>query len=388
VPCDDAAVTQEPSATFEATYESGTDGLVGQLAVAIHDADGNVVVGPQTTDIVELNVGGQPTGTYSAVLIAPATVGQYVILWSNDGTFDPQAGGAAEDLEVEVAILGLSPLPPLEDGGAGMGPPCSAWTSRAAVASCCEGFSDATTDSQDAAIRAASEILWEVSNHLYPGECGPVTVRPCNQGCGCWNHWASGMEYSWDPIRSRWMCDTHVCGCSPTSEVVLAGVPIREITEVLIDGVALDTDEYALIEPNVLVRLRDVIEPNSRNVWPGCQIMDLPETEEGTFAITYTYGADPPQAGRNAAAVLACEIWKACREQECALPSGVTRVERQGITIETPSLAAKALVSGMTGITAIDAFIAPFSGHVSGLRSSVWSPDLDYPRRYRAASGT
>lgn len=382
-------MTQEPGASFEAIYDSGTTGLAGTLAVAIHDNEGAVVVGPQTTDITEIVVNGSPTAIYSAVLTAPATEGQYAIVWSEDGSFDPNTG-AVEDLFVAASILGLSPLPPLTGFTSGMGPPCSAWTSRAAVAACCEGFADSDTDLQDAAIRSATEILFEVSNRLYAGDCGPVTVRPCNQGCGCWNTWSYvGMDYSWDPLRSRWACDTHVCGCAPTSEVVLAGVPIREIVEVLIDGVALDADEYALIEPNRLVRMRDITTPNRRAVWPGCQIMDLPETEEGTFAITYTHGQDPPQAGRSAAAALACEIWRACPGGvgECSLPDNVTRVVREGITIETTPIVAAALKSGTTGVAAIDAFVGLFSGE-SGMRSSVWSPDLDYPQRYRAASGS
>jgi hypothetical protein len=381
-------VTQEPGATFEATFGSGIEGLVGTVEVAINDNAGNTVFGPTATDITEIMVDGSPTGIYSAILTAPATEGQYSIVWSETGVFDADTS-SSEDLLVSESILGLSPLPPLTTDPSATGGPCVAWTSRAAVASCCEGFSDDTTEAQDAAIRAATEILYAVSNGLYSGESGPVTVRPCNQGCGCWGPWSYGASYTWDPTRARWGCDTHVCGCSPTSEIVLAGVPIREITEVLIDGVALDTDEYALMEPNMLVRMRDLTEPNQRLVWPGCQVMDLPETEEGTFAISYTYGADPPQAGRSAAAALACEIWQACGTSgECSLPDNVTEVVRQGITMSSASLVAAALRNGTTGIAAIDSFVGAFADEEIGGRSSVWSPDLDYPRRYRAAGGT
>ena len=379
-------MTQEPGATFEAIYDSGNTGLVGTVAVAIHDNLGVVVVGPQTTGISEIAVSGQDTAMYSAVLVAPAVEGQYAIVWSNDGTFDPNTGGI-EDLLVVESVLGLSALPPLDADATGV-PPCSAWASRAAVAACCDGFSEASTEEQDAAIRAATEILFEIADRLYPGECGPVTVRPCSQSCSCWGAWSYGLDYTWDPTRSRWACNGKVCGCSPTSDVVLAGVPIREITEVLIDGVPLDADEYALMEPNALVRMRDTTAPNARNVWPGCQIMDLPETEEGTFAISYTYGADPPQAGRSAAAALACEIWRACNGADCALPEGVTRIVRQGVTTELAALTATELKMGRTGVASIDSFIAIFAGQSGGMRSSVWSPDLDYPRRYRVADGT
>ena len=373
-----------PSEQFEATFNSGLTGLVGTVSVLIEDNQHNTVFGPTTAGILEFGT----TGIYSVVLTAPATEGDYSIVWSEDGSFD-ERHSSNEDLAVAEAILGLSALPPLSSDPSAIGAPCSAWTNRGAVAACCDGFADDTTDAQDAAIRAATEILYEISGNLYSGECGPVTVRPCNQGCGCWGPWYMGLDFTWDPTRARWACDTHICGCSPTSEVILAGVPIRQIEEVLIDGVPLDPSEYALREPNALVRLRDVTEPNRRLVWPGCQIMDLPETEDGTFAVTYTYGADPPQAGRTAAAVLACEIWKACPSGSgaCNLPEGVSRVLREGITIETVPFVAAELKNGTTGITAIDSFIGLFSGEPGG-RSSVWSPDLDYPQRFRATTGS
>ena len=378
-------MTQEPGATFEATYESGQTGLVGSLAVKIDDNTDNTVVGPQTTQIVEIGV----SGVYSSILVAPTDEGQYSIIWSNDGSFIADHGVGEEDLLVAASILGLSPLPPLTDFGPGTTPPCSAWTTRAGVASCCPGFVDASTDAQDAAIRAATEILYAVSNGLYSGECGPVTVRPCNQGCGCWGDWFSGTGWAWDSRRTRWACDTHACGCAPTSEVVLAGVPIREITEVTIDGVALDPDEYGIIEPNRLVRLRDITEPKARLVWPGCQVIDLPDTEERTFSVSYTYGADPPQAGRTAAAYLACEIFNGCiTEGECSLPANVTRAVREGLTLESTPFVAAALKTGKTGIMAIDSFVGAFVDEKAVGRSSVWSPDLDYPVRLRPPTGT
>jgi hypothetical protein len=378
-------VARTPSESFEATFNSGISGLVGTVTFKIDDNEGNTVFGPTTAGIAEIGV----TGIYSIVVTAPADEGDYSMVWSEDGSYDEQHS-SNEDLTVQTAILGLSALPPLDSDPGAIGPPCSAWTSREAVSACCEGFSDDLTENQDAAIRAATEILFAASNDLYPGECGPVTVRPCNQGCGCWGMWALGMDYSWDPIRARWLCEGKVCGCSPVSEVVLSGVPIRSIEEVLIDGVALDPSEYALMEPNILVRMRDLDNQNRRLVWPGCQIMDLPETEEGTFAVTYTYGADPPQAGRSAAAALACEIWRACPTGtgECSLPGNVTTVVRQGVTIETAGMIAEMLKLGRTGIVAIDAFIGLFGGQSNGGRSSVWSPDLDYPRRYRPVTGT
>ena len=61
---------------------------------------------------------------------------------------------------------------------------------------------------------------------------------------------------------------------------------------------------------------------------------------------------------------------------------------REGPTIETANLAAGALKAGMTGVMGIDAFVAAFVEDGAVGRSSVWSPDLDYPVRFRPPAGT
>ena len=96
--------------SFEAVFESGQTGLVGTVSVAVIDNDGNTVIGPTTTNITENSVGGNPTGIYTwNAPAAPATEAQYSIVWSPDGTFDPN-GVSVEDLVVVAAAAG--PLPP------------------------------------------------------------------------------------------------------------------------------------------------------------------------------------------------------------------------------------------------------------------------------------
>ena len=62
--------------------------------------------------------------------------------------------------------------------------------------------------------------------------------------------------------------------------------------------------------------------------------MTLPDTEDGTFSILYTWGTLPPESGKLAAAQLAKELIKECNGEPCVLPKGTTRVTRQGVTIE------------------------------------------------------
>jgi len=352
-------VIQEPGAVFEAIYESGQAGLAGNLAVAIHDNQSNVVFGPTTLQIVELIVDGEPTGTYRAMLTAPAVVGQYSINWSNDGSFDPLAGGAEEDLEVANISLNLPSL------GAEVGSVlCSAWTTSDDVLTCCSATIGSDTTRLDASIAAASELLYEASGRRFAGVC-ERTVRPCRiDSCLCGVQGLSrGHLVGWD--GACWGgCD---CGCQPQSRVKLAGY-VREVTEVKIDGIVIDPDEYFVQGHRWLVH-RD---PGR---WPSCQVMDRTDDEEGTCSVTYEYGKAPRVAGQLAAAELACEILKACTpDAECALPSGVVRITRQNITLERSFFVRNADGVWATGIGSVDFFLNTFNPSGIKRRGTVWSP--------------
>lgn len=369
-------MTKGAGQAFEAVYDAGETGLAGTVAVRIDDNEGNTVVPATTAGIIELGT----SGVYSVELTAPNTLGTYTILWSSDGTFDADTGGV-ERLEV-ISADAVTPLPPLSsDGSGGL---CSAWTTPALVAACCEGLEDLDDPRLETVIQAASEILYGLSGELYPGEC-ETTIRPCPGSCSCWT-FIRDSGYYWYGLAGYWRAGGRYVGCAPVSEVVLPGAPIREIVEVKIDGTVIDPSGYQLYMPNRLLRMRDPAEPGTRRVWPGCQIIDLEDTEPGTFSITYGFGASPPASGIDAASALACELWKACSGQECALPQGTTEVLRQGIRIQVGALAA-ALKVGATGILAIDAFLSRHGGDRQEV-STVWSPDIGYPERPGPAGGS
>jgi hypothetical protein len=67
-----------PSASFEATSSWGVTGLVGTITVAVYDGVGGTTIAPHTTGIVEV-----ASGAYTATMTAPATAGQYTIVWSD-----------------------------------------------------------------------------------------------------------------------------------------------------------------------------------------------------------------------------------------------------------------------------------------------------------------
>lgn len=264
---------------------------------------------------------------------------------------------------------------------------CTPWVTADDIADCCPSFDGGTdTSALEAFAPFVSDVLFKLTGSVYAGECGPITVRPQGNGeCSCFTSIVSG--WSWDRLSNRWAYGSRSCGCRPVSEVLLAGWP-REITEVRIDGVPLTPPEYRL-DGFKLVRMRDPAEPDVRLLWPGCQIHDLDDTEEGTFAVDYTYGLDPPDGAAAAAGALACQLWAACNpdgagEGECELPSNVRQVARAGLTIEFGQLVGETLRAAATGIAAIDLFLAAYGTEMGddGSQPSVWSPDIDpYPRR-------
>jgi hypothetical protein len=143
---------------------------------------------------------------------------------------------------------------------------------------------------------------------------------------------------------------------------------------VKIDGAVVDPSGYRLDGKRWLVRLADA--DGTIRFWPGCQRLDLDDTEPGTWSVTYVYGAAPPASAVSAAAQLACELWKACpgNTGECQIPTGTVRLTRQGVTVERVTLATF-LSSGQTGLVLVDAFLAAYGG--GGRRAAFWSPDID-----------
>jgi hypothetical protein len=313
-----------------------------------------------------------PSPGYYELAYLPPSSGTYNWRWEGTGAVVASSEGS---FTVSASALGEERL----DTG-----PCEPWVTAEDVADYCEATFTGGTDTSvlEPYAAVAGDVFFELSGRVYTGECGPITARPCADECGCWAIAAHrGVAgWAWDPAAGRWACAGRSCGCSPTSEVQLAGYP-RQIVEVRIDGVPLEDWEYRLDPRGRLVRMRDPAEPNTRLTWPACQIIDLPDTEEGTFAIDYTHGLDPPDAGREAAMALACQMWSARNNSgRCKLPQNTKSIVRGGLTLQIGGLIAASLKEGATGILAIDSFIAAHGD--DGNVPSVWSPDLPpYPRR-------
>lgn len=265
--------------------------------------------------------------------------------------------------------------------------PCSSWIDGEAVARYDPslGVGSATWDLDDVAT-VASGLMYELSGRQFPGVCRR-TVRPCRQTCGCWGgpafglgpfYWSSSAVagYAWG-----WWNESGGggCGCGTESYIRLAGYPVREILEVKIDGVVIDSSQYRLDQRRFLIRLADLTtSPPTDRFWPACQDLSLPDTVAGTSSVTYTWGADVPLLGQWAAAQLAAELWKAspAHQGECRLPTKVTKIARAGITMDRLLSTADLLRAGGTGLQFVDAFIAQVNPKRLRRRSAVWTPDV------------
>lgn len=339
---------------FENFNETGITGLVGSIAVQVIDNDGGVTIGPTTADITEQG----STGIYIWNAAAAPPTGQYTLVWSTDGSFDPDTI-STEELVVVAGSVAPSPIPPPPDSDVTTEGPCTAWLTGDDVAECCgEAVAEVGTATilLDDAADVASQLLYELSGRRWAGLCSRTGVRPCHSNCGCgWQVLSRGhVVAAWD----SWSCEGRSCGCRDLSRVKLSGY-VREVTQVKVGGAVVDPSLYRVDEHKWLTRL-------DGDRWPACGRLDLPDTEEGTFSVSYTYGKTPPLAGIEAAKQLACQIFMRCSNSanatDCAIPEGAVRISRQGITVERAIFARNPQTGAWeTGLSAVDQFLNTYN---------------------------
>jgi hypothetical protein len=180
------------------------------------------------------------------------------------------------------------------------------------------------------------------------------------------------------PSRVRPTCEC-TCGCR------MDGIPLEgpdpEVAEVKIDGVVLAASEYGLHSGRdgryYLVRQATGDRPPS---WPSCQSDWRPDTEDDTFAITYTYGVHIDWIIERATLELVCDfaaddITKTNQLQPgttSAILGGVSVGVNSGLTLQERM---DRLQSGVLG----GAVTRCLSVHAPGGRreSEVWAPELE-----------
>lgn len=231
-------------------------------------------------------------------------------------------------------------------------PPCEPW---GLTWTCDSGCLSPEVTGQS--VQAATEILWALTGRQF-GLC-TVTIRPCRRTCNDWTwNLPTGQTYPMPAlIGGQWFNLTcgqcgDTCACTELSEVVLPGV-VDSITQVKLDGAVLSSSAYRVDNGRLLLR-------TDGGRWPYCQELNYPDTAPGTWSVTARYGRPVPPMGALAVGELACEITKALNNEECRLPREVTRLHRQGVTINYNDITAL-MSKGLTGLYLVDQFIQAYN---------------------------
>lgn len=226
----------------------------------------------------------------------------------------------------------------------------------------------------DSMTLAASQFMWAATGRQFG--CCTVTLRPlCVSQCptDCTGLFDSGYGFPWFPVHQAdgtWTnvtCTQNNCTCTEICEVPLP-YPVCSVSEVVIDGVIVPDTEYKVINNNKLIRAKDA------GCWPSCNNLTLPNTEEGTWSVTVTYGKPVPELVRLAANEFACQLIKKCVGRPCDLPQRIQSINRQGMsaTFLDPM---EFMSQGMTGIFLVDLAIKTYNPHRLYKKPTVVSPD-------------
>jgi len=201
---------------------------------------------------------------------------------------------------------------------------------------------------------AARQYLWALSGRrvgLFT-TTGELYRAPCTAACGIPY---KGTDGQWRNGSGA----AHSCCSLP-----LFQQPIRDIDAVRVHGVTLDPASYAL-EQSTLRRVGAC--------WP-CE----DECDPAPIEVDYQHGLRPDSFALLAAASLQCEFIAGWGGGACRLPSRVTSITRQGVSMDLDT-AIDWANEGLTGIATVDAYLRVVNPNRLVQRSRVGSVDL--PRR-------
>lgn len=228
---------------------------------------------------------------------------------------------------------------------------------------------------RDRAIALASSSLRRLTGYRVGG-C-PITVRPAPEKGACFVPYA-GAGWPFSPglsVSGNWLNNCYTCERDNLCGVTLPP-PVGRIDAVTVDGEVISPALYRLDNGRELIWMGDGDCP-----FTATQDMSLPDTEVGTWSVTYLNAYPVDSLGAYAAGVLAMEFALACSgSDQCRLPSEVTAIVRQGISMEIRS---GVFSDGMTGIREVDTYIGLWNPR-GQQPSTVWSPDQ---RKFRTSTG-
>lgn len=222
----------------------------------------------------------------------------------------------------------------------------------------------ASIDAEDA-VQAASFILFELSGQKYAGIQQTTEQYFCEESgapIGC--RWDPGDRRWWNPFFN---VPVYQIDWGPThnstflwygKQFRLRNRPVTEIVELKVGDTVIDPTHYELLDSAILKRTGEA--------WSPCEAP----------TVTYNFGVRPPALGRMAARRLANELILAANDSaDCALPTGVTNVSRQGIDLKIFD-PMDFMDKGKTGLYEVDLFIATVNPGGARARSRVFSPDM------------
>ena len=256
-----------------------------------------------------------------------------------------------------------------------MAPPCD-WDVDPTALGVCSTWAERTELVRTAALDLATLYLWGATGRRF-GVC-PVSVRS-SQGRGVEVLYqdfavmpgAQGLGVPGGPFlfAGRWFnagCATACCGSSACA-VVLRG-PVASVDEVLVGEEIIPPSAYRVdITGGAWLLVR-----TDGECWPVCQNFTADEGEEGAFVVTYGFGTAPPRSLLVAAAQLACEFASGLTGGPCKLPSKMTQLTRQGVTVELEAPEA----GEKTGIREVDMIVAALNPTGRLAPPVLYSPDL------------
>ena len=219
------------------------------------------------------------------------------------------------------------------------------------------------------AVEMASYVLWALSGRQFG--CCEMEFRPCrSEGRrGLTSEWGVYLENGkWYNIPCR-SCRGG-CSCDRRNAVKLPHTPACEVVRVVIDGEDIPEGPGGWwLEPPGWVVLAEGLPG-----FPGDQNFGLPLGEPGTSGVVYSYGTEPPTAGKRAAGALACEIIKACSGANSCLPRRTQMIVKQGLTAVMLD-AMDFFDKQRTGIYEVDLFLAAANPYGRPAPARITSPD-------------
>jgi len=198
---------------------------------------------------------------------------------------------------------------------------CTPWITRDEFLECCSAADETTPIAAiDTAINIASYALYYMSGRQFRGLC-EKTVTVCRENCR--------------NTRKSLHCDYE-------NEIDLGFWPITELGDIDFDGTTQSPANFQINDHRYIEKLN--------GKWP----TQTGEVDQ-EVVITFTYGINPPDLGKEAAKALASEILPACLDKECSLPDRATHIVRRGVSIQISDY--KLLAQDFLNIYLVDLFL-------------------------------